>query len=118
MEFAQMESKKPFDANYDSDYQILSPLFIQRLVDYSKFSSDVAKDENDIPLYTRLLLFALQYGSFTQDELETLLDYGAKLGRNELTEIILSYSPQEELNYSRLYAIAFNDLSYYADYVT
>ncbi len=117
MEFAQMESKKPFDANYESDYKILSPLFIQRLVDYGKFSSDVAKDENDIPLYTRLLLFALQYGAFTQDQLETLLDYGAKLGRNELSEIILSYPPQKELNYSRLYASAFNDLSLYADYV-
>ncbi|WP_192349705.1 hypothetical protein [Algoriphagus sp. Y33] len=118
MEFAQMESKKPFDANYESDYKILSSLFIQRLVDYGKFSNDVAKDENDIPLYTRLLLFALQYGAFTQDELETLLDYGAKLGRNELTEIILSYSPQEELNYSRLYTAVFNDLSCFSDYIS
>ncbi|MDR7128823.1 hypothetical protein J2X69_001155 [Algoriphagus sp. 4150] len=117
MEFAQMESKKPFDANYESDYKVLSPLFGRRLTDYGKFSKDIAKDENDVPLYIRLLLFALQYGSFTQDQLETLLDYGAKLGRNELTEIVLSYPPQKELNYSRLYAAAFNDSSYFSDYV-
>ncbi|MFD2037581.1 hypothetical protein ACFSKL_22495 [Belliella marina] len=117
MEFAQMESKKPFDANYESDYKVLSALYVQRLLDYGKFSNDTSLDENDIPLYIRLVLFVLQYGSFTQEQLDTLLGYGEKIGRNELSGIILSYPPQKDLNYSKLYAIVFDDVSCYSDYV-
>lgn len=99
-EWASLEEQKPQSPTSPQALEELSRYALNMIIDQRKFKDAVEEDADGIPLYLRILHFAVTYGIFTQEDLDAIISNSKTYDRRDAVGVLLSSPPQSELDYS------------------
>ncbi|WP_375578866.1 zinc ribbon domain-containing protein [Marivirga tractuosa] len=112
----KLQDEKPKIRAYHSSFAKLSPYVLNQLLDKRSFDEIASAEQEEEPLTNSLLRFVGHFGSYSQQELDTLTENIHYYKQEDNLKHLFSNSPVEGLDYSHAERLYFSKTDAFKDF--